>query len=536
MNGFRKLFFIYLAIGLMILGFAGQSDAQNRRSEREVRDIIRNLNSKIDDFEYNLTYQLRSTSADRQEIDGVTASLRNLQDRIRAFEADLDNRRENVDDVSGILDAAKNIDDFLSVNQQNRRVETDWAEARRLLDRLASVYNAGRSGQNTGASNNSNDSNDSDDYPANSLPSTPSSFYGLSGTYRLDAARSESADEILSVSDVSGDADRRDLQNKLEAPEEISIEMRGNQVTLASSKAAPVTFTADGTTRTENSNGQTLRLRAILRGEELTVSSLGGETDYTITFALIDNGKSLKVTRRITTNYLSQTVFAESVYDKIGANTGLGSGNTNYPSDSGTYSTNQPDDSNSSTTSYPTSSSGRNNYIVPNGTIITGLLDNDIDTQVSQNNDRFRLTVQSPDQFRGATVEGYISGINRSGQVSGRSQVTFNFERIKLRNGQSYDFAGFLQSITDTNGKTVRVDAESGAKGDSQTKETVKRGGIGAGIGAIIGAIAGGGKGAAIGAIIGGGAGAGSVVLQGRDDLQLKKGSSITVQASAPSR
>ena len=78
------------------------------------------------------------------------------------------------------------------------------------------------------------------------------------------------------------------------------------------------------------------------------------------------------------------------------------------------------------------------------------------------------------------------------------------------------------------------VDTEGTAKGDSQTKETVKRGGIGAGIGAVIGAIAGGGKGAAIGAIIGGSAGAGSVILQGKDDLQLKAGSSITVQSSAP--
>ncbi len=93
-----------------------------------------------------------------------------------------------------------------------------------------------------------------------------------------------------------------------------------------------------------------------------------------------------------------------------------------------------------------------------------------------------------------------------------------------------------VQSVTDENGKTVKVDTEGTAKGDSQTKETVKRGGIGAGVGAIIGAIAGGGKGAAIGAILGGGAGAGSVVLQGKDDLQLKAGSSVTVQASAPNR
>ncbi|HYJ90821.1 MAG TPA: YMGG-like glycine zipper-containing protein, partial [Pyrinomonadaceae bacterium] len=91
-------------------------------------------------------------------------------------------------------------------------------------------------------------------------------------------------------------------------------------------------------------------------------------------------------------------------------------------------------------------------------------------------------------------------------------------------------------SIKDQNGKSVAVDTEGVAKGGSQTKETVKRGGIGAGVGAIIGAIAGGGTGAAVGAIIGGSVGAGSVVVQGRDDIQLMKGSTITVQASSPVR
>jgi hypothetical protein len=62
------------------------------------------------------------------------------------------------------------------------------------------------------------------------------------------------------------------------------------------------------------------------------------------------------------------------------------------------------------------------------------------------------------------------------------------------------------------------------------------RGGVGAGVGAVIGAIAGGAKGAALGAIIGGGAGAGSVVAQGRDDLRLQKGSTVTIQASSPLR
>jgi hypothetical protein len=126
--------------------------------------------------------------------------------------------------------------------------------------------------------------------------------------------------------------------------------------------------------------------------------------------------------------------------------------------------------------------------------------------------------------------------VGRSGRVSGSSNVTFNFEKITLPGGQTYDFAGFLQSIKDQNGKTVKVDTEGTVRGDSQTRETAKRGGFGAGIGALIGVIAGGGTGAAVGAVIGGGIGAGSVIVQGRDDVKLMPGSIIMVQSSSPIR
>lgn len=146
------------------------------------------------------------------------------------------------------------------------------------------------------------------------------------------------------------------------------------------------------------------------------------------------------------------------------------------------------------------------------------------------------MTVQSPDEFRGATIEGYVSGINRSGKITGRSNVTLNFEKITLRDGTTYDFAGTTRGITDVTGKVVQVDNEGTVRGDNQTSQTAKRGGAGAGLGAIIGAIAGGGHGAVIGAIIGGGVGAGSVAVQGNSDIQLMKGSVVSIQAAAPAQ
>lgn len=534
MRRFTSLFSVYAAIGLMVFGLAGQADAQ-RRNERETRDIVRSLNSKIDDFQYGLEYQLKSSSADPRDAGNISADLRDLQDKITAFDENLTAKRENRDDVSDILSSARTIDQFLNSNRQNSKLQTDWAGIRTLLDRLANSYGVAADWDG-GSSSYPNTNRNTNTYPA---PGRSTSFNsGLTGTYQLDAAKSENTADIISNSNV-GNAQRHDLESKLEAPEQIALDVRGNQVTLASSKAAPITIIADGREKTEQTAGRTVRVRATLRGDELTLSSIGGETDYTITFAPADSGRTMKVTRRITTDYLTETIFADSVYNKTDAVAGLGidrnTGGNN--SDTGTYSSNDPGDRTGTYGGTPSINTPRiGEFVVPNGTIVTAVLENEINTKVSQNNDRFRMTVQSPDEYRGAVIEGYLSGVGRSGKISGSSNLTFNFERITMRDGKAYDFAGSLQGIKDQYGKVVKVDTEGTARGDSQTKETVKRGGIGAGIGAIIGAIAGGGKGAAIGAIIGGGAGAGSVVYQGRDDVQLMKGSTITVQSSSPIR
>ncbi|MGQ0540304.1 MAG: hypothetical protein ACT4O9_00470 [Blastocatellia bacterium] len=526
MRRFQIAVSAFVLIGLVFSGFAFEANAQ-RRNDREMRDVVRSLNSKIEDVQYKLGYQLRSSSADRQEIANVTADLRELQTKARAFEDNLNQRRENRDDVNEILAAAMPINEYLSSGKANRQIEDDWSGVRELMERLAANY--GVTPDWEGGSN---------DFPTNNTPAPVRAGTalnaGLTGTYRLDASRSESTADILANSNV-GASQKQDLETKLEAPEQVAIDIRGNQVSLASTKASPITFVADGREKTEQSGGRTVRVRATLRGEQLTVSSIGGETDYTVTFQSMDNGRSMKVTRRITTDYLRETIFAESIYNKTDATAQLGiDGGSN---DSGAYSSNDPNDRAGANSPNPTLSQPRiGEFLVPNGTVVTGILENEINTKASQNNDRFKLTVQTPAEYRGAVIEGYISGVGRSGQVSGRSNVTFNFERITLRNGKVYDFAGVLQGVTDQNGKTVKVDTEGTAKGDSQTKETAKRGGLGAGAGAILGAIIGGAKGAVIGAVIGGGAGAGSVIATGRDDVRLMPGSTVTVQSSSPVR
>ena len=80
----------------------------------------------------------------------------------------------------------------------------------------------------------------------------------------------------------------------------------------------------------------------------------------------------------------------------------------------------------------------------------------------------------------------------------------------------------------------VTVNNEGTVRDTNQGQTTAVRAGVGAVLGAIIGAIAGGGQGAAIGAGVVAGAGAGSVLITGRDSIELGQGSTFNITATAP--
>jgi len=300
---------------------------------------------------------------------------------------------------------------------------------------------------------------------------------------------------------------------RLEAPDSLAIERDGRTITIASTHAAQVTFEADGREQIEQSrNGRQMRTTATLSGDRLVVSTEGDRSvDYQVTFEPIDNGRSLRVTRRITDEGLRQPVVARSVYDKTSDNPQLN-----------VYSGGRH--------SAPRTSRG--NAFVPDGTQLVAVLNGDLSTKDARDGEGFALTVRSPSQYSGASIDGHVVRVARSGQISGRAEMSFDFDTIRQRDGVS-PFAGYIESVRTTNGDEVRVDNEGRVQDEGgQTERTVTRTGIGAAIGAVIGAVAGGGKGAAIGAAVGAGAGAGSVFIQGRNDLELKNGTEFHIRAS----
>jgi hypothetical protein len=342
----------------------------------------------------------------------------------------------------------------------------------------------------------------------------------LTGAYRLNRQRSDDAGSTAdrATRDLPS-KDQQRLRNaimrRLDAPESLAIEREGRTLTMASSQARPVTFEADGREQSERSgNGRNMRTTATLSGDRLVVSTEGDRSvDYEVTFEPMDDGRSLRVTRRITHEDLRQAVVAKSVYEKT----------SDVP---------QFDIGRSGRDSYAPPATTRDRFLVPDGTELMAVLNDDLSTQRAHDGDRFTLSVRSPSQYADATIEGYVVRTSRSGQVSGRAEMAFEFDSIRQRDGRTYGFAGSLESVRTSNGDTVRVDNEGTIQDEgSQTTRTVERTGIGAAIGAVIGAAAGGGQGAAIGAAVGGGAGAGSVFIQGRDDLELKDGTEFRIRA-----
>ena len=452
MKSFRERLTVVCGALALVVGLTSAGLAQ-QRSDKQTRDLVRTLSTQVDDLGYTIDNELRSDPSNR-DLRDASDGLQTLQQRAATFNENLNAKREDRDDLNAIVDAARDVDTALSHGQQNQRIRQDWEAVKTTVGRLSGGYGITPDwggGRNTARypSSDSNYPQDRNNYPPTSSrraggppvltrstqTSTRTSSVStsdLTGTYKLDTSRSENTDQIISETNVGG-TQRQDLQTKLEAPDQLAIFIRGNEVTLASSKASPVTFMADGSEKSEtDANGRTIRLRSTLKGQDLTIASLGGDSDYTIVFSPTDNGRTLKVTRRITTSYLNQTVFADSVYIKTDPVAGLGidtsgqdaaSGNGGWSSnDNSTGGNNNTGGSNNGgSPTYPSPRAG--DYVVPNGTIIIAQLENNIDTKLSQNNDHFRMTVQSPLDYRGAVIEGHVTGVGRSGRVSGSSNL-----------------------------------------------------------------------------------------------------------------
>jgi YmgG-like glycine-zipper protein len=413
-------------------------------------------------------------------------------------------------DARNVLERAAYLDRFISDRQLSYQTENNWSSLRTDLESLANAFSIAWNWSNV----------------PGSIPG--GGGYGtsrdLTGTFRINSSRGD--DVRKAVDDATRNlslAERQrvydSLIRRLDPPQMLAIDRRGNSVTIASTRAPQINFVADGREQVETTQGgRTVRVRADLSGNRLTINRTGERAnDFTVTFEPSRDGRELLVTRTLYSDRVNQPVSVRTYYDRTSDVAQLDIYNTNPEGNQGNVG-----------------DVASGSFVVPNGTQLVGVLNNDLSTQNVREGDRFTMTVRSPGEYDGATIEGSVLNVNRGGRVSGRSEMTLDFDTIRLRDGRSYRFAGILEAVRTPNGDVVRVDNEGAVRDSDQTKQTVTRTAIGTAVGAIIGAIAGGGKGAAIGAVIGAGAGAGSVYIQGRNDLDLGAGTEVTVRSTGP--
>lgn len=478
-----------------------QAQSQSYRGTfRAVRQLILRLETRTTAFR-NIVNAQNPTSSNGNGM--LREAVQEFDQAVEQLRLRFDQRVATTSDAEDVLLRAATIDTQIGTRSRGIGAR-NWTLVRADLKLLANAFSlswpiAQRSPNNTSAGSTSL----------------------LTGTYRLDVSRSDDpgqAAEHATRSLQYGDRVRlRDeVAARLESPDQLVLEVHGKEVTLASSRAPQITFSADGAERVETmANGQAIRARATLNGDQLLVSSMGhAGNQFSVSFDPIDNGRNLSVTRKVYAPGLIKPVVMQSVYQKESAIAQF--------------------DINPTPQNNPGTNSSTSGFVIANNERVTAVLNDNISTRIAREGDRFTMTVRQPYQYEGATIDGFVSNVQRSGRVSGRSQITLNFTTIRLRDGRSHRFAGIVETIRSAQGETLKIDNEGSVRDNSQTTRTAQRAAIGTAVGAIIGAIAGGGKGAAIGAIVGAGGGAGSVYVQGRDDLDLQAGTEITIRASAP--
>jgi hypothetical protein len=168
-------------------------------------------------------------------------------------------------------------------------------------------------------------------------------------------------------------------------------------------------------------------------------------------------------------------------------------------------------------------------FVVPNDVALRIRLDDTLTSVDSSVGDPFSATVVDQGEYRNARVYGHISEIHMSGRVNGSTSMVLRFDRLVMSDGRRAQVhAEIVELYHAPSGEKVDVEGaiESGGRG----RKTIEHTAIGAGAGALLGGIFGGGKGAGIGSIIGGVGGLGATAFHGQQKITLNSGQEMLIR------
>ena len=152
-----------------------------------------------------------------------------------------------------MLDRAAFLNNYIADRQLSYQTENNWSTLRSDLDRLASAFNIAWNWSTT--------------VPGGGV--CGGTRRDLTGTFRLNSSRGDdvrtavdNATRNLSLAERQRVYDS--LLRRLDPPQMLAIDRRGNSVTIASTRAPQINFVADGREQVETTpQGRNVRVRAI---------------------------------------------------------------------------------------------------------------------------------------------------------------------------------------------------------------------------------------------------------------------------------
>src|SRR6185369_9361211 len=391
-------------------GDTGYNNNNYNLSDFQMRQLIDRLNVRSATFSRNLRQDLtRSSNNNRYSLDEVRRQLSDFETALVQLRNRVNSRQSSSSDARNVLERAAFLNSFIGDSQLSYQTENNWTSLRTDLDQLAGAYSIAWNWSNLPGNN----------YPGGNFPG--GSRRDLNGTFRLNTSRGDdvrtavdNATRNLSLAERQRVYDA--LLRRFDPPQQIAIDRRGTSVTIASTRAPQINFVADGREQVETTpQGRSVRVRANFTGDALTVTRTGERAnDFTVTFDPSSDGRELLVTRTLYSDRVTQPVTVRTYYDR-----------TSDVAQLNIYDTNREGTS-------PVGDVATGSFIIPNGTALVAVLNNDLSTQNVREGERFTMTVRSPGEYDGATVEGSVVSINRGGRITGRSEMTLDFDTIRM--------------------------------------------------------------------------------------------------------
>ena len=161
-------------------------------------------------------------------------------------------------------------------------------------------------------------------------------------------------------------------------------------------------------------------------------------------------------------------------------------------------------------------------FVIPAGTEIQVMLDQPLSSETANVEDRVEASTVQAIQVNGRTV--IPAGATLSGVVA---EVRSN-KRLRKDGFLRLDF----NTLTPENGQPMSITSEVISVAETRSSDhTLRNGGLGAVLGAVVGGIFEGKKGAIVGAVVGG---AGGALATHGEEVELPQGTLITLRLDGP--